>query len=85
MDIANALFGLYSTGRKSLYNGVKFYTFGCGVNVPAGVTLKQYIGTCDSLGYLNTVSWSNMTYVYGKYHTLNPVYAATYMPIAKYL
>ena len=85
MDIANALFGLYNTGYKSLYNGVKFYTFGCGVNVPSGVTLKQYIGTADSLGYINTVSWKNMTYVYGKYHTLNPAYALTYMPIAKYL
>lgn len=85
MDIANALFKMYNDGHKSWYKGVTFKTFGCGVNVPSGVTLKQYIGTLDSLGYLNTVSWKNMTYVAGRYHTLNPAYAATYMPIQKYV
>lgn len=86
MDMANALFKMYNEGHQSWYQGVTFKTFGCGVNVPAGVgTFKQYIGTLDSLGYTNTVSWKNMTYVYGRYHTTNPYYAATYMPIEKYL
>ncbi len=86
MDIANALFGMYNMGNQSWYQGVTFKTFGCGVNVPDGVgTFEQYIGTLDTLGYANTVSWSNMNYAYGRYHTLNPVYALTYMPIQNYL
>lgn len=85
MDIANALFYLYNNNKKALYNGVTFKTFGCGVNVPSGVTLKQYIGTLDTLGYANTVSYANMTYVYGRYHTLNKTYLWTYMPIEQYV
>lgn len=85
MDIANALFYLYNNGDMSLYNGVVFKTFGCGVYAPAGVNLYQYIGTLDSLGYTNTVNWSNMTYVYGRYHTLNKAYLYTYMPIQNYV
>ena len=86
MDMANALFKMYNEGHQSWYQGVTFKTFGCGVNVPPGLgSFNQYIGTLDSLGYSNTVSWSNMTYVYGRYHTTNPFYAATYMPIQNYL
>ena len=82
MDIANALFKMYNEGNQSWYEGVTFKTFGCGVNVPDGVgSFQQYIGTLDTLGYTNTVSWRNMTYVYGRYHTTNPFYAFTYMPI----
>lgn len=86
MDIANALFKMSNDGNESWYKGVTFKTFGCGVNVPLGVgTFQQYIGTLDTLGYTNTVSWKNMTYVYGRYHTTNPFYALTYMPIERYL
>lgn len=86
MDMANALFKMYHEGHQSWYQGVTFKTFGCGVNVPPGLgSFSQYIGTLDSVGYLNTVSWSSMTYVYGRYHTTNPFYAATYMPIQNYL
>ncbi|MDD6160006.1 MAG: hypothetical protein PUB51_02605 [Oscillospiraceae bacterium] len=86
MDIANALFKMYNEGHQSWYQGVTFKTFGCGVNVPLGLgCFAQYIGTLDSVGYSNTVSWRNMTYVYGRYHTTNPFYAATYMPIQNYL
>mgnify|MGYP000016222901 CR=1 FL=1 len=86
MDIANALFKMYNNGHVSWYKGVTFKTFGCGVNVPTGIgTFQQYIGTLDSLGYMNTVSWKNMTYIYGRYHTTNPFYALTYMPIQYYL
>ena len=86
MDIANALFKMSNDGHQSWYQGVTFKTFGCGVNVPQGVgTFRQYIGTLDTLGYTNTVSWQNMTYVYGRYHTTNPFYAMTYMPIQNYL
>lgn len=86
MDIANALFKMYNEGNQSLYQGVTFKTFGCGVNVPAGLgSFQQYIGMLDTLGYANTVSWSNMTYVFGRYHTTNPFYAFTYMPIQNYL
>lgn len=86
MDMANALYMMYHAGHQSWYQGVTFKTFGCGVNIPAGVgTFKQYIGTLDTLGYTNTVSWKNMTYVYGRYHTTNPFYAMTYMPIERYL
>lgn len=86
MDMANALFKMYNEGHRSWYQGVNFKTFGCGVNVPAGVgSFRQYIGTLDTLGYTNTVSWKNMTYVYGRYHTTNPFYALTYMPIERYL
>ena len=54
--------------------------------MPAGLgSFQQYIGTLDTLGYANTVSWSNMTYVFGRYHTTNPFYAFTYMPIQNYL
>lgn len=86
MDMANALFKMYNDGNQSWYQGVSFKTFGCGVNVPPGLgSFNQYIGTLDSAGYLNTVSWSNMTYVYGRYHTTNPFYFATYLPIQYYL
>ena len=86
MDLANALFKMYNDGNQSWYQGVAFKTFGCGVNVPAGLgSFQQYIGTLDTLGYANTVSWKNMTYVYGRYHTTNPFYAMTYMPIQNYL
>ena len=86
MDLANALYMMYNAGNQSWYEGVTVKTFGCGVNVPAGVgTFKQYIGTLDSLGYTNTVSWANMTYVTGRYHTLNKAYLATYMPIESYV
>ena len=86
MDMANALFKMYNEGHQSWYSGVTFKTFGCGVNVPAGLgSFQQYIGTLDSLGYTNIVSWANMTYVVGRYHTTNPFYAATYMPIENYL
>ena len=86
VDIANALFKMYNEGNQSWYEGVTFKTFGCGVNVPDGVgSFQQYIGTLDTLGYTNTVSWRNMTYVYGRYHTMNPFYAFTYMPIQNYL
>ncbi len=86
MDIANALFKLNNEGRRSMYQGVRFITFGCGVNVPAGVgTLQQYLGSLDSLGIANTVSYKNLTWVYGKYHTTNPTYWATYMPIENYV
>lgn len=86
MDIANALFKLNNEGRRSMYQGVKVITFGCGVYVPPGVgTLKQYLGSFDSLGIFNTVSYSNLTWVYGKYHTTNPTYWATYMPIEYYV
>lgn len=86
MDIANALFKMSNDGHASWYKDVTFKTFGCGVNVPLGVgTFQQYIGTLDSLGYTNTVNWQSMTYVYGRYHTTNPFYAATYMPIQNYL
>ena len=85
-DIANALFKMNKAGNKSWYNGVTFKTFGAGVNVPAGVKLKQYIGKLDTLGLFNTVSTKNMTYVSGRYHTLNKkTYPATYMPIEKYV
>ena len=86
MDMANALFKMYHEGHQSWYQDVTFKTFGCGVNVPPGLgSFSQYIGTLDNVGYLNTVNWSNMTYVYGRYHTTNPFYAATYMPIENYL
>lgn len=86
MDMANALFKMYHDGHQNWYQGVEFKTFGCGVNVPPGLgSFSQYIGTLDSVGYLNTVSWSGMTYVYGRYHTTNPFYAATYLPIQNYL
>lgn len=86
MDVANALFKMYNEGHQSWYSGVAVKTFGCGVYVPSGVgSFNQYIGTLDSLGYSNTVNWSNMTYVYGRYHTTNPYYALTYMPIQNYL
>ena len=86
MDIANALFKLAAEGHCGWYAGTDFKTFGCGVNVPAGLkSFRQYIGTLDSLGYANTVSWAAMTYVYGRYHTTNPYYALTYMPIENYL
>ena len=85
-DIANALFMMNKAGNKSWYNGVTFKTFGAGVNVPAGVTLKQYIGALDTLGLFNTVSTKNLTYVAGRYHTLNgTTYPWTYMPIEKYV
>mgnify|MGYP006935975722 CR=1 FL=1 len=86
MDLANALFKMYNEGHQSWYSGVAVKTFGCGVYVPSGVgSFNQYIGTYDSLGYYNTVNWSNMTYVFGRYHTTNPFYAYTYMPIQNYL
>ena len=86
MDIANALFKMYNDGNSNWYQGVIFKTFGCGVNIPPGVgEFKQYIGTLDTLGYTNTVSWRNMTYVYGRYHTTNPYYSFTYLPIEDYL
>lgn len=86
MDIANALYKMYNDGNQDWYSNVTFKTFGCGVNVPPGLAnFKQYIGTLDTLGYSNTVSWTNMTYVYGRYHTTNPYYAWTYMPIQNYL
>lgn len=86
MDVANALFKMYNEGHQSWYAGVTVKTFGCGVYVPAGVgAFRQYIGTLDSLGYTNTVNWGSMTYVYGKYHTTNPSYAFTYMPIQWYI
>lgn len=86
MYMANALFKMYHDGHQNWYQGVKFKTFGCGVNVPPGLgSFSQYIGTLDSVGYLNTVSWNSMTYVYGRYHTTNPFYAATYLPIQNYL
>ena len=85
-DIANALYMMYNAGNKSWYNGVTFKTFGAGVNVPSGVTLKQYIGALDTLGIYNTVSTKNVTYVAGRYHTLNATtYPWTYMPIQKYV
>lgn len=86
MDIANALYKMYLDGNQAWYENATFKTFGCGVNVPPGLaSFKQYIGTLDTLGYTNTVSWANMTYVYGRYHTTNPYYAMTYMPIQLYL
>ncbi|MBQ9535246.1 MAG: hypothetical protein IJU78_05345 [Clostridia bacterium] len=86
MDVANALFKMYNEGHQSWYAGVTVKTFGCGVYVPAGVgTFRQYIGTLDTLGYTNTVNWGSMTYVYGKYHTTNPTYTFTYMPIQWYI
>ncbi len=86
MDIANALYKMYNDGVQNWYQGVTFKTFGCGVNVPPGVgEFEQYIGTLDTLGYTNTVSWRNMTYVYGRYHTTNPFYTYTYLPIENYL
>jgi len=86
MDIANALYRLYYDGNAAWYGNTTFKTFGCGVNVPPGLGgFRQYIGTLDTLGYTNTVSWSNMTYVYGKYHTTNPYYVFTYLPIQNYL
>lgn len=86
MDVANALFKMYNEGHQSWYSGVTVKTFGCGVYVPAGVgSFRQYIGTLDTLGYTNTVNWGSMTYVYGRYHTLNPSYMFTYMPIQSYI
>ena len=86
MDMANALYRLYYDGHAAWYGNATFKTFGCGVNVPDGLAnFRQYIGTLDTLGYTNTVSWKNMTYVYGRYHTTNPYYAFTYMPIQNYL
>lgn len=86
MDMANALFRLYYDGNAEWYANATFKTFGCGVNVPDGLGgFHQYIGMLDTLGYTNTVSWANMTYVPGRYHTTNPFYALTYMPIQNYL
>jgi len=86
LDIANALFKLYNEGRGSMYSGVRFITFGCGVYVPPGVgTFRQYLGTLDSLGIFNTVNYGNLTWVYGRYHTTNPAYFLTYMPIENYV
>lgn len=86
MDVANALFKLNNEGRRSMYQGVKVITFGCGVYVPPGVgSLKQYLGSFDSLGKANTVSYNNLTYLYGRYHTTNPLYYWTYMPIQNYV
>lgn len=86
MDLANALYKLKNDGNKSMYEGVKVITFGCGVYVPSGVgSLKQYLGNLDSLGTMNTVSYLNLTWVYGAYHTTNPYYALTYMPIQNYV
>ena len=86
MDLANALYKMYNDGNRSWYEGVRFITFGCGVYVPAGVgTFNQYVGSFDSLGISNTVNFWNLTYVYGRYHTTNPYYSWTYMPIGWYL
>lgn len=86
MDIANALFKMKIQGRSYQFSGVDFTTFGCGVNIPTGVgTFKQYLGNLDSLGTMNTVSYKNLSYVIGKYHTTNPYYVSTYMPIELYL
>lgn len=86
MDIANALFKMKIQGKSYQFKGVDFTTFGCGVNVPAELGIfKQYLGNLDSLGIMNTVSYKNLSYVIGKYHTTNPYYASTYMPIELYL
>jgi hypothetical protein len=86
MDVANALYKMYNEGHQSWYQGVRVVTFGCGVYVPAGVgTFNQYLGNLDTLGTSNTVSYRNLTWVYGRYHTTNPFYWATYMPIDWYL
>jgi hypothetical protein len=86
MDVANALFKMYNDGKQSWYQGVRVVTFGCGVYVPAGVgTFQQYLGDKDSLGKDNTVSYKNVTWVAGRYHTTNPYYSTTYMPIENYL
>lgn len=86
MDLANALYKLNNEGNKSMFEGVKIITFGCGVYVPSGVgSIKQYLGNLDSLGIMNTVSYYNLIWVYGAYHTTNPYYALTYMPIQNYV
>lgn len=85
MDVANALYKLYWQGNSSMYQGVRVITFGCGVFVPSGVEIEQYLGSLDSLGITNTVSYYNLTWVYGRYHTTNPYYYWTYMPIEDYV
>lgn len=86
MDVANALYKMYNEGHQSWYQGVRVVTFGCGVYVPAGVgVFEQYLGNLDNLGISNTVSYRNLTWVYGAYHTTNPFYYATYMPIEWYV
>lgn len=86
LDIANALFKMYSEGHGGWYRSAKMVTFGCGVNVPANVNnLDQYLGTLDALGISNTVSFRNLHWVVGRYHTTNPFYQLTYMPIEYYL
>lgn len=86
MDLANALYMLREQGKESQFEGVNVITFGCGVNVPGEVgSIKQYLGNLDSLGMLNTVSYYNLTWVYGAYHTTNPYYFLTYMPIQYYV
>jgi hypothetical protein len=86
LDIANTLYKLNNEGNRSLYSGVRFITFGCGVYVPTGLgSFKQYLGSLDSLGISNTVSYTNLTWVVGRYHTTNPYYWATYMPVENYV
>lgn len=86
MDIANALFKLYNEGNKNLYEGVEVKTFGCGVYFPEGVkNLEQYIGSLDTLGITNTVNYSDIHWVWGRYHTVNPLYFCINMPIEWYV
>ncbi len=86
MDVANALYKLYNADKGDLYSGVNVITFGCGVYVPTGVgSLSQYLGSLDTLGKTNTVSYNNLTWVSGRYHTTNPYYAYTYMPVENYV
>ena len=74
MDAANALYLLDQVGCAYSYSQTTFTTFGMGVFVPSGLAGHvQYIGTADTLGSINTVNESPMTYVQDKGHSLNPV------------
>ena len=86
LDVVNTLYKLKQEGRQSMYQGVRVITFGCGVNIPTGVgTFEQYMGTIDSVGIFNTVSYYNLTWVTGKDHTINPAIYATYLPVMDYV
>ncbi|WP_026476715.1 hypothetical protein [Alkaliphilus transvaalensis] len=81
LDIANALFRLNNEGRSSLYNETTFISFGIGVNRPTGLAnYRGYLGTEDSLGELNTTSYTDLTRVNGAEHHTNPL-VAKYLPV----
>ena len=85
MDIANALYKMWWLNRQDQYTGVDFITFGCGVYIPPRVgSFVQYLGSNDTLGILNTVSYYNMITLDGVTHTTNPSYDS-YIPIELYV